>query len=207
MLHWGIIGASTIAKQWMIHAINHCSDSQVVALLTQSSERGQAFQEQFHIQNIYSNLQEFLAHPDLDVVYIGTTNEYHYPQTLASATAQKHVLCEKPLALSLSDAKQMVEACSEAGVVMGTNHHLRNAVTHRKLRQLIRDNTIGAPLAVRVFHAVSLPPHLQTWRINNPNAGAGVILDITVHDTDTLRFILDDEVESVIASSSIQGLG
>ncbi|MCY4224143.1 MAG: Gfo/Idh/MocA family oxidoreductase [Bacteroidetes bacterium] len=207
MINWGIIGASTIAKQWMINAINHCSDSRVIALLSQSPERGKAFQEQFQIQKIYSNLHEFLAHPDLDVVYIGTTNEYHHPQTLASASAQKHVLCEKPLALSLSDAKQMVEACSTAGVVMGTNHHLRNAVTHRKLRQLIQENAIGEPLAVRVFHAAMLPPHLQTWRINNPNAGAGVILDITVHDTDTLRFILDDEVESVIATSSTQGLG
>jgi len=207
MINWGIVGASTIAKEWMIHAINHSSNSHVVALLSQSVERGQAFQKQFQIPHVYSNLHEFLAHPGLDVVYIGTTNEYHHPQTLACASAQKHVLCEKPLALSLSDAVQMVEACSKAGVVMGTNHHLRNAVTHSKLRHLIQDNVIGPPLAIRVFHAVLLPPHLQTWRINNPDAGAGVILDITVHDTDTLRFILDDEVESVLATSSIQGLG
>ena len=92
----------------------------------------------------------------------------------------KHVLCEKPLALSLADAREMVAACARAGVVSGTNHHLRNAATHGKIRELIRAGAIGKPLFARVFHAVYLPPHLQGWRINNPGAGGGVILDITL---------------------------
>ncbi len=207
MINWGIIGASTIAKEWMIHAINVCPDSQVIALLSRSQQRGDRFRNQFGIPHTYTELNTFLANPDIDVVYIGTTNELHKPQTLAAAAARKHVLCEKPLALTLRDAHQMVQACSEAGLVMGTNHHLRNAVTHRTLRNLIQEGAIGNPLAVRVFHAVLLPPHLQTWRIKDPFAGAGVVLDITVHDTDTLRFILSDEVASVMACTSSQGLG
>jgi len=207
MLNWGIIGASTIAKEWMISAINANSDSQVIALLSQSRQRAQVFQKQFNIDQTYTELDAFLADSEIDIVYIGTTNELHKPQTLASASASKHVLCEKPLALSLKDAKQMVDACSNAGLVMGTNHHLRNAVTHRKLRELVQDGIIGEPLAVRVFHAVLLPTHLRTWRIKDPTTGAGVVLDITVHDTDTLRFILNDEVESVMACASSQGLG
>ena len=82
----------------------------------------------------------------------------------------------------------MVAAAAAAGVVMGTNHHLRNAATHRTMRELIQAGAIGQPLAARVFHAVHLPPHLQGWRIDRPEAGGGVILDITVHDADTLRF-------------------
>ena len=207
MINWGIIGASTIAKEWMIDAINKNPHSRVIAILSRSQQRGRNFQEQFGIEHVYTELDVFLANTDIDVVYVGTTNELHKPQTLAATAAQKHVLCEKPLALSLADAKQMVSACSEAGLVMGTNHHLRNAVTHRKLRELVQNGTIGSPLAVRVFHAVYLPPHLQTWRIKNPSTGPGVILDITVHDTDTLRFILSDEVESVMAFSSSHGFG
>jgi len=207
MIHWGIIGASTIAREWMINAINKPPDSKVVALLSQSSHRGRSYEKQFKIERTYTQLNQFLLDPDIDVVYIGTTNELHMNHTLAAAAASKHVLCEKPLALSLTDAKQMIDACNAADIIMGTNHHLRNAVSHRTLRQLIKDNSIGDPLAVRVFHAVSLPPHLQTWRVNNPKSGAGVILDITVHDTDTLRFILHDEVESVMAVSATQGLG
>jgi 1,5-anhydro-D-fructose reductase (1,5-anhydro-D-mannitol-forming) len=90
---------------------------------------------------------------------------------------------------------------------MGTTHHLRNAATHRAMREAIQQGRIGAPLFARVFHAVYLPPHLQGWRITNPGAGGGVILDITVHDADTLRFVLDDEPLSVSAMTSRGGMG
>ena len=71
-------------------------------------------------------------------------------------------------------------ACANAGVVMGTNHHLRHAATHRKIRELVQAGAIGKPLFARVFHAVYLPPHLQGWRLHKASAGGGVILDITV---------------------------
>ena len=69
--------------------------------------------------------------------YISTTNELHRDQAIAAAAAGKHLLCEKPLALTLVDAKAMVVAARRAGVVMGTNHHLRNAGSHRALRDAI----------------------------------------------------------------------
>jgi 1,5-anhydro-D-fructose reductase (1,5-anhydro-D-mannitol-forming) len=117
------------------------------------------------------------------------------------------VLCEKPLALTLVDAREMVAACDAAGVVMGTNHHLRNAATHRKMKELIEAGEIGAVQSARVFHAVFLPAHLQTWRVNRPESGGGVIFDITVHDADTLRFVLGDEIAEVAALAAAQGMG
>ncbi|MEK1854391.1 MAG: Gfo/Idh/MocA family oxidoreductase, partial [Phyllobacterium sp.] len=65
---------------------------------------------------------------------------------------------------------------------------------------------IGKPLAAKVFHAVYLPPHLQGWRLDRPEAGGGVILDITVHDTDTLRYVLGDDPVEAIASTQQSGL-
>ena len=206
-LGWGLIGASTIAKEWMIPAINAQPDSRVVAVMSTSKERGQQYARENQIPVAFDSVEALLQHPEVDVIYISTTNEKHREQTLMAAGAGKHVLCEKPLALSLEDAKTMVSACKQAGVVMGTNHHLRNAITHRTMRKLIQDGVIGKPLGARVFHAVYLPEHLQGWRIQHPETGAGVILDITVHDTDTLRFVLDDEVEEVTALSAQQGMG
>ncbi len=205
-LGWGLIGASTIARQYMIPAINAQADSRVVAVMSRSAERARRYADENGIARSYDTVEALLDDPEVDVIYISTTNERHKAETLAAARAGKHVLCEKPLALTLDDALEMTAACREAGVVMGTNHHLRNAVTHRTLRRLINEGAIGQPLAARVFHAVYLPPHLQTWRIKAPETGAGVILDITVHDTDTLRFVLDDEVETVTAISARQGL-
>ncbi|MBV8916864.1 Gfo/Idh/MocA family protein, partial [Bradyrhizobium sp.] len=154
-----------------------------------------------------SRLDDLLGSDDIDAVYISTTNELHRDQVLAAANAGKHVLCEKPLALTLDDARAMVARCRERGLVMGTNHHLRNAATHRAMREAIKAGRIGRPLFARVFHAVYLPPHLQGWRIDKPEAGGGVILDITVHDADTLRFVLDDEPVAVTAMTSQGGMG
>jgi 1,5-anhydro-D-fructose reductase (1,5-anhydro-D-mannitol-forming) len=90
---------------------------------------------------------------------------------------------------------------------MGTNHHLRNAGTHIAMREAIAAGRIGTPLAARVFHAVYLPPFLQGWRIDRPDAGGGVILDITVHDADTLRFVLGDDPVEAIAATQRGGMG
>jgi 1,5-anhydro-D-fructose reductase (1,5-anhydro-D-mannitol-forming) len=92
-------------------------------------------------------------------------------------------------------------------VVIGTNHHLRNAGTHRAMRDAIAAGRIGTPLFARVFHAVYLPPALQGWRIKAPEAGAGVVMDITVHDADTLRFVLGEDPVEVTAFLQSGGLG
>jgi 1,5-anhydro-D-fructose reductase (1,5-anhydro-D-mannitol-forming) len=206
-LNWGFIGASDIAKTRMIPAVQSLPDCRVAAVLSSDAERAKTYAGENGIPKAYHELESVLQDPEIDVVYISTTNELHAQQAIAAAKAGKHILSDKPLALNLDDALAMVRTAKEQGIVFGTNHHLRNAVTHRTMRQLIKDGVIGKPLAARIFHAVYLPPRLQGWRISRPEAGGGVILDITVHDADTLHFLLDDDVEDVVARSAQQGLG
>jgi 1,5-anhydro-D-fructose reductase (1,5-anhydro-D-mannitol-forming) len=203
---WGLIGASTIAREWMIDAIRAQPGNAVAAVMSTDTHRGAEFAKANGIASSYTSVEALLADPAVDAVYISTTNELHKAQTVAAAAAGKHVLCEKPLALNVPDARAMVIACERAGVVMATNHHLRNAASHRKIRELVQSGAIGTPLYARVFHAVYLPPHLQGWRLNKPSAGAGVILDITVHDADTLRFILGAEPLEAVAFSQKAGM-
>jgi 1,5-anhydro-D-fructose reductase (1,5-anhydro-D-mannitol-forming) len=155
------------------------------------------------IAHATTRLEDLVGSKDVDAVYISTTNDLHCGQVFAAAAAGKHVLCEKPLALTLADARAMVAECRNRGVVMGTNHHLRNAATHRAMREAIKRGRIGKPLFARVFHSVYLPAHLQGWRVERPEVGGGAMLDITVHDADTLRFVLDDEPMSVVAMGVI----
>ncbi len=206
-LGWGLIGASAIAEDYMIDAINAQPDSRVVGVRSSSMRRAREFAAANDIPHFYDSLDDLLENDEVDVVYVSTTNERHLAATVQAAQYDKHVLCEKPLALTLGDALEMVAECRRADVVMGTNQHLRAAPHFVKMRNLIADGAIGKPLAARVFHAVYLPPQLQTWRIKSPGAGGGVILDITVHDADTLRFVLNDEVDVVSAISERQGLG
>lgn len=206
MTRWGLIGASTIAHEWMIDAIR-ATGGEIVSVMSSSAERGQKYAADHGIGKSVTTTADLVGDPQVDAVYISTTNELHRDQAIAAARAGKHILCEKPLATSLSDARTMVKAANDAGVVLATNHHLRNAATHRAMRDAIAAGRIGKPLSARVFHAVYLPPHLQGWRLERPDAGGGVILDITVHDTDTLRFILGDDPVEAIAFSQMGGMG
>ena len=206
-IRWALIGASTIADEWMVDAIRSQPDGSIETIVSGNDGRAREFAQKHGIASYSTDLTAVLANPDIDAVYISSTNEKHLPQVLASANAGKHVLCEKPLSLSQEEAAQMIEACAANKVTLGTNHHLRCAASHRKMRDLIREGAVGTPLYVRVFHAVSLPPHLRGWRIERPDAGGGVVLDISVHDVDTLRFLLDDEPLEVSAMTSSGTLG
>ena len=204
-VRWALIGASTIAEEWMINAIRAQTDGAVEAIVSGDLARAQRFAEKHAIPTASADLKQILQGP-IDAVYISSTNEKHLPQVLEAAAAGKHVLCEKPLSLTTDDARTMIEACAKHNVVLATNHHLRCAATHRRMRELIRAGAIGKPLFARVFHAVSLPPHLRGWRIERPEAGGGVVLDISVHDVDTLRFLLDAEPVEVSAMTSTGGM-
>ncbi|WP_313193236.1 Gfo/Idh/MocA family oxidoreductase [Shinella zoogloeoides] len=206
MTRWGLIGASTIAKEWVISAIR-ATGGEVVSVMSTSAERGKTYAAEQGIAKAVTTLDALVNDPEVDAVYISTTNELHRDQALAAAKAGKHILCEKPLAMALEDARTMVQAAKDAGIVMATNHHLRNAATHRAMHEAIKAGRIGTPLAARVFHAVYLPPHLQGWRLDKPEAGGGVILDITVHDADTLRFVLDSDPVEAIAFAQAGGMG
>lgn len=197
-MKWGLIGASTIAKEWVISAIRAVGD-EVIAVVSADDQRAKQFAQSNEIVQYSSDINALLENPEVDSVYISTKNHLHKEQALLAIRAGKHVMCEKPLALSLEDAHEMVKAAQDAGLVFATNHHLRNAASHTAMRQAVQSGLIGKPLAARVFHAVSLPPHLQGWRIAEGAEGGGVILDITVHDADTLRYILNDDPVEVTA--------
>ena len=205
-VHWALVGASTIADQFMIAAIR-AQGGVISVVVSGDAQRASDFAQKNAIARHATDLDAVLADPAIDAVYISSTNEKHLPQALAAARAGKHVLCEKPLALSADDARQMIAVCAEQGVVLGTNHHLRCAATHRALREQVAAGGIGKPLFARVFHAVSLPPQLRGWRVEQPEAGGGVILDISVHDVDTLRYILDDEPVEVTAMTAAGSMG
>ena len=204
-LRWGLVGASTIAAEHMIDAFR-ANGGEAVVVMSSNADRAAQYAAKHGIGKATTDLRALVEDRDVDAIYVSTTNELHRDQVFAAAAAGKHVLCEKPLALTLADARAMVAECRKRGVVMATNHHLRNAATHRAMRDAIKAGRIGKPLFARVFHAVYLPPHLQGWRIEKPQAGGGVILDITVHDADTLRFVLDDEPQSVTAMTSHGGM-
>ena len=205
-MRWGLIGASTIAEQHMIGAIR-ATGGEVAAVVSTTAARARDYAAHHAIPAAGDNLSLILDDASIGAVYISSTNEKHRDQSIAAIAAGKHVICEKPLAMTVAEAAEMVRAAQAAGVTFATNHHLRCSGSHRTIRDLIRGGRIGRVLSLRIFHAVHLPPHLQGWRINDPAAGGGVIPDITVHDADVARFLLGEDPQTVVAQMGASGMG
>ncbi len=201
-IRWGLVGASDIAETRMIPAMRRLGHD-VIAVASASAEWAAAYADRNGI-TASGSVEDVLARRDIDAVYISSTNELHRSQTEMAAAAGKHVLCEKPLALSIEDGRAMLDACERAGVILATNHHMPGSGIHRTIRRLVADGAIGRILAVRVFHAVILPERLQGWRLES-RAGGGVTLDITCHDASVLNPLLGALPTDVVALAASQG--
>jgi 1,5-anhydro-D-fructose reductase (1,5-anhydro-D-mannitol-forming) len=140
-MKWALVGASTIAGQWMVDAIRASGDD-IVAVVSGSAKRAQAFAAQHNIAHALTTEAE-LDGLGVQAVYISNTNDKHEASVLRAAAAAQHVLCEKPLAVSLGAAHRMVQVCAQAGVVMVTNHHLRHNAAHRAMREQLSQHALG----------------------------------------------------------------
>lgn len=204
-LKWGLIGTSRIAAEWVIPAIMQTPGNSVVSVQGGDSSRVSEYAKRHGIQKSFTSVDELLA-TDIDAVYISNTNEKHAPCAMAALEAGKHVLGEKPMAMVLDEAQSMVSLAREKGLVLAINHHLRAMNSHRKIRELVESDALGKLVAVRAMFGVLLPEENRGWRTESAAAGAGVFFDLTVHDADTLHFILGERFRRVAAFTSNNGI-
>ncbi|NUT48303.1 MAG: Gfo/Idh/MocA family oxidoreductase [Saccharothrix sp.] len=196
-LRWALVGASDIAATKVLPALRAAGDEAVV-VRSGNAEHAARWAKEHDVPEAVSELAAALERDDVDAVYVSSVNAQHRAHVEAAAAAGKHVLAEKPLALTLDDAQAMVAACRAAGVVMATNHHLPASPTHRTLKRALHDGLVGDVRAVRVHHAVQLPERLAGWRVDDP-VGGGVVLDVTVHDAAAVAALLGGTALSVEA--------
>jgi 1,5-anhydro-D-fructose reductase (1,5-anhydro-D-mannitol-forming) len=105
-VRWGLIGATVIGREWMIDAIRQAGGD-IVAVMSTDPGRGRDYANEFGIPKAFGSLPELFS-SGVEAVYIATTNDRHRAETMAAAEAGVHILCEKPLATSLADAREMV---------------------------------------------------------------------------------------------------
>ena len=141
-LRWGILGAGNISVQW-VWALHACEGATVTAVAARELDRAKAFARQYGVATAYGNYREMVAADDVDIVYIGTINRLHKEHTLLAIEAGKHVLCEKPLTESLSDAQEMYAAAEEKDVMMQDGMWTRFFPAVEHARAAIEAGTIG----------------------------------------------------------------
>lgn len=204
-MKWGLIGASDIAATRVIPALR-ANHQEISSVNSSDAEWARSYAVKHDIPRASSSLQELLD-SDVEAVYISSTNEKHFTQAMAAIESGKHILCEKPIAMNLKDAKKMVDAAKNSNLTFATNHHIRASGSHQLVRKYVEEGALGVLIAARINHGVLLPERLRGWRTSSVEAGAGVILDIVVHDVDSLRHILGSDVVRAVGISSSNGLG
>lgn len=202
-LSWGIIGASDIAETRMIPALRR-TGHQVRTVSSSNSSHVERYAQRNSIPAHTADLDELLTDPAVDAVYVSSANDRHLEQVRAAAAAGKHVLCEKPLSTSLSNAREMTAVCAEARVVLGVNHHLPAAGTHRMIRTLVKGGHIGRVLSVSVRHTSLLPERLRGWRLSGA-PGAGAVMDLSCHNASVVNPLLGTRALTTSAFAVRQG--
>jgi predicted dehydrogenase len=143
---------------------------------------------------------ELLDAPDIDAVCIASANVSHHALTLRAAAAGKHVLCEKPLAIGLDEATEMVRACRDRGVILGTAYPVRHAPSVWEAKQRLAAGELGPIRAMSVTNV--LRDTASGWFIDPARSGGGAIRDHIVHGTDLMRWLGGSEVRELYCEAA-----
>ena len=191
-LRWGILGTSNFARNKILPALQHCQSTEVSAIASRSLARAQAVAEQFGIAKPYGNYEELLADADIDVIYIPLPNHLHVSWSIRALEAGKHVLCEKPVALSSAEARQLLDAAGRyprLKVMEAFMYRLHPQWQHAK--KLVLEGGIGE---LRTIHSFFSYFNSDGENIRNqPEAGGGGLMDIGCYNISLSRFIFDAE--------------
>jgi 1,5-anhydro-D-fructose reductase (1,5-anhydro-D-mannitol-forming) len=186
----------------MAPAIARHPDSRLLGVASSSAARARVFAETHGIERAYESYASLLDDNDIDIVLITTPNGLHAEQVIEAAAAGKHILCDKPLATSVADAQQAVEACRDAGVKLGINFEFRHAQPFIDIRDVIRAGTIGEVQTVHIESCGGVVP-LAGWHTDPDLAWLGVTANTGVHIYDLLRFLLGTEVYELVVMMDV----
>lgn len=199
-LGWGVVGTGEVAGVWMGPPMASSPDNRVVACTDIVPDKARAYAAKFGVQRVYATYEELLRDPEVEAVYLATPAYLHHSMALAAAAARKHVLCEKPMGLTLREAEEITAACRDAGVVLGTGLQGRFQPALRAAARMVREGRLGEVREV-TSQRFWYPKELDDWRRDLRQCGAGALMDVSVHGIDYLHWILDDEITRVFAAA------
>ena len=204
-IRFGLLGTGNIARIGHVPGSMEIENAEIIAAGSRNLQKATAFATDLKVQKAYGSYEELLADPEIDAVVNTLPNSLHCAWTVKSLEAGKHVLCEKPFAVSVAEAEEM------AGVAKAKGLYLMEAFTHRfspgmkRVRELIQDRTFGRPLSAhaRLSYDLGEEGWLTDSRSKLDLAG-GALMDCGSYLVSALRFALGSEVKGVAASASIR---
>jgi xylose dehydrogenase (NAD/NADP) len=192
-IRYGIIGYGRFAQRAIAPAIRNAPGSVLVAVQKRSAEEARKKADECGAPLAFASVEELVRHPDVDAVYVAGSNNMHCPATIAAAEAGKHVLVEKPMALSAAEGQQMIDACARNNVRLMVGNMVRYSPLLQRAKEILFTGQIGTMQAVRAEFMFDGRLSQRTWLLDRNIAGGGPVFDIAVHCIDTLRSLLDAE--------------
>lgn len=199
---FAVMGLGRLSLEEILPAFAACKSARLVALVSGSPEKARTVARQYGIApdavHGYDEVHELAADPAVQAVYVVTPNGRHRDDVLAVAQAGKHVLCEKPMANTVAEAREMVEACRAARVKLMIAYRCQYEAFNREAIRLIRSGELGRPRVLEAVNTQVQGPGSQ-WRLKGPMAGGGALPDIGLYCLNGVRAMLGEEPVEVFA--------
>ncbi len=196
-LRWGVLGAAKIAVTHVIPAMQRSRSSTVVAIGSRALAKAQRAASECGIVRAFGSYEDVLSDPTVDAVYIPLPNHLHVPWTVRALAAGKHVLCEKPIALSASEARLIRDAQQGTSLVVGEAFMVRTHPQWERVQSLVDDGTIGE---LRAIHGHFSYFHDDPNNVrSHPEWGGGALLDIGCYPITIARTLFRAEPVEVVA--------
>ena len=195
-LKWGVMGCASIAKRSVIPGLMKSRLNEVTAIASRSLEKSRALAEELNIPSYYGSYEELLQDPSIDAVYIPLPNHLHKEWTIRAAQAGKHILCEKPLALTEAEASEMAEAAAQAGVLLAEAFMYRHHPRYDLIQEMISSGSIGEIRAIHSAFTFNSSGAAGNVRFRK-DWGGGSLYDIGCYPINAARLLLGREPEAV----------
>jgi len=195
-LRWGVLSTASIGIRKVLPAMQHGQYTTVDAIASRDLSKAQAAAAKLGIPKAYGSYEELLADPNIDAIYNPLPNQMHVPWSAKAAEAGKHVLCEKPISLTVAEAKTLLDVRARTGVKIGEAFMIRSYTQWLRVGEILRSGRIGQLRSVAGFFSYfnNDPANIR----NHIESGGGALLDIGCYCIQAARYGFGAEPRRVV---------
>lgn len=204
MVKWGVIGCGGIADRRTLPGMMGAENAELVAVMDANMTLAEAAKERYGAKYAFDSVEDLLALPEIQAVYIASPVVFHKEQTEAAAKAKKHILLEKPMTISSESSKELADICDKYGVKIGVGLMMRFHTYHQMMKKLIDDGKLGEIVSMRAQLTCWYPDIPNNWRQQKSTSGGGALMDMGIHCVDLLQYISGLKAVEVTSMSGTQ---
>ncbi len=194
---WGVIGAGGIADRRTIPGLLLAGSAELVAVMEVDMAFAERLCAKHGAKRAYDSVDALLEDPEVDAVYIATPVFFHKEQAIKAARAKKHILLEKPVAMTSAEGLEVARVCREEGIQVSVGLMMRFHPYHQKMKEIVEGGRLGRIVSCRAQLTCWYPDIPGAWRQQRETSGGGALMDMGVHCIDLLQYITGNTAQKV----------